>query len=58
MNDAGKDESEKEIKLQDPNEEVKPVVKIEEVPDLIWRLYGLKVCELYLNIGQKCLTLK
>ena len=31
------------VKLQDPDETVKPELKIDTVPDIIWSLYGLKV---------------
>lgn len=31
------------VKLQDPDETVKPEVNAEHVPDLIWSLYGLEV---------------
>ena len=32
-----------EIKLQDPDEEVKPRVSKDDIADLVDRLYGLKV---------------
>lgn len=32
------------IKLQDPNEEIKPRFSRDVIPELVYRLYGLKVC--------------
>lgn len=35
------------VKMQDPNETIKPEVNINKIPDLIWSLYGLKVTVVY-----------
>lgn len=43
MSDADVEDAGNSVKLQDPEETIKPEVNIHQIPDLIWSLYGLKV---------------
>lgn len=43
MSNAEGEEAGTSVKLQDPEETIKPEVNIQQIPDLIWSLYGLKV---------------
>ena len=38
-----------DTKVQDPDLELKPRFKADQVPEVVWRLYGLKVSDCFVN---------